>query len=203
MKRLSVFILCLFLGMNLIGKTLTGIYFTFHTKVSSYLFQQNQSTKLNEPLSFDNVNLFLSIYKENIFAVNLNLNTETYVNHETREEIKMYGISFEIGKVISTQLVLKNKKILSPDLTGGIYFKLDPFISGSSENPENCIVASPWTTPSHMSMLTSLYPSTHGITSSFGELYGGLIEKGYKNKQNCECYGTNNGNKLNNNSYKT
>ena len=44
---------------------------------------------------------------------------------------------------------------------------------------ENCIVASPWTTPSHMSMLTSLEPSTHGITSSFIELCKGLIEKDY------------------------
>jgi len=44
---------------------------------------------------------------------------------------------------------------------------------------ENCIVASPWTTPSHMSMLTSLEPSTHGITSSFEELFKGLVGKGY------------------------
>ena len=39
---------------------------------------------------------------------------------------------------------------------------------------ENCITASPWTTPSHMSMLTSLYPSSHGITFSFSELWDDL-----------------------------
>lgn len=35
---------------------------------------------------------------------------------------------------------------------------------------ENHIAASPWTTPAHMSLLTSLYPSTHGIHQSFREL---------------------------------
>ncbi|MHC4395933.1 MAG: sulfatase [Planctomycetota bacterium] len=43
---------------------------------------------------------------------------------------------------------------------------------------ENCITASPWTTPSHMSMLTSMYPSTHGITISFMELWMNLYAKG-------------------------
>jgi len=32
---------------------------------------------------------------------------------------------------------------------------------------ENHIAASPWTTPSHLSLLTSLYPSAHGVTGSF------------------------------------
>jgi len=36
------------------------------------------------------------------------------------------------------------------------------------------IAASPWTTPSHMSLLTSLHPSTHGVISSFDELSRGL-----------------------------
>jgi len=35
---------------------------------------------------------------------------------------------------------------------------------------EKHISASPWTTPSHMSLLTSLRPSAHGVTSSFGTL---------------------------------
>jgi len=43
---------------------------------------------------------------------------------------------------------------------------------------ENCITVSPWTTPSHMSMLTSMYPSTHGITLSFMELWRNLYAKG-------------------------
>ena len=32
---------------------------------------------------------------------------------------------------------------------------------------ENHIAAAPWTTPSHLSLLTSLYPSAHGVTGSF------------------------------------
>jgi arylsulfatase A-like enzyme len=39
---------------------------------------------------------------------------------------------------------------------------------------ENHIAASPWTTPSHMSMLTSLSPSAHGIVQSFETLINGL-----------------------------
>ena len=31
---------------------------------------------------------------------------------------------------------------------------------------ENHIAASPWTTPSHMSLLTSLYPTSHGVIQS-------------------------------------
>jgi arylsulfatase A-like enzyme len=39
---------------------------------------------------------------------------------------------------------------------------------------ENFITSSPWTTPAHLSMLTSLQPVTHGLTSSFAELWKGL-----------------------------
>lgn len=39
---------------------------------------------------------------------------------------------------------------------------------------ENHISASPWTTPSHMSLLTSLYPTSHGVIQSFGETMKGL-----------------------------
>ena len=39
---------------------------------------------------------------------------------------------------------------------------------------ENHIAASPWTTPSHMSLLTSLYPTSHGVIQSFGETMRGL-----------------------------
>jgi arylsulfatase len=35
---------------------------------------------------------------------------------------------------------------------------------------ERHVTASPWTTPAHMSMFTSLDPSRHGVTPSFGEL---------------------------------
>jgi arylsulfatase A-like enzyme len=35
---------------------------------------------------------------------------------------------------------------------------------------EKAITASPWTTPAHMSLLTSLTPSAHGIVASFGDL---------------------------------
>jgi arylsulfatase A-like enzyme len=39
---------------------------------------------------------------------------------------------------------------------------------------ENHITASPWTTPAHLSMLTSLYPTAHGVTQSFREIMGGV-----------------------------
>lgn len=34
----------------------------------------------------------------------------------------------------------------------------------------DAISQAPWTTPSHLSMLTSLYPSSHGVTGDFGRL---------------------------------
>ena len=43
---------------------------------------------------------------------------------------------------------------------------------------ENLITTSPWTTPAHLSMLTSLYPSTHGLTSSFIDMWSALFGKG-------------------------
>jgi len=42
---------------------------------------------------------------------------------------------------------------------------------------ENHIASSPWTTPSHLSLLTSLRPSSHGVTSSFTMLMS-RAEKG-------------------------
>jgi arylsulfatase A-like enzyme len=39
---------------------------------------------------------------------------------------------------------------------------------------ENFMTSCPWTTPAHLSMLTSLYPVTHGLTASFVELWKGL-----------------------------
>ena len=47
---------------------------------------------------------------------------------------------------------------------------------------ENHIAAAPWTTPSHLSLLTSLYPSAHGVTGSFRDesrrlAGGGSFEK--------------------------
>jgi arylsulfatase A-like enzyme len=47
-------------------------------------------------------------------------------------------------------------------------------LAGAGVLYENFITASPWTTPSHLSMLTSLHPVTHGLTSSFAELWRGL-----------------------------
>lgn len=35
---------------------------------------------------------------------------------------------------------------------------------------ENAVAAAPWTTPSHMSLLTSLAPSSHGLMTPFGQL---------------------------------
>ena len=43
---------------------------------------------------------------------------------------------------------------------------------------ENYITACPWTTPAHLSLLTGLHPSTHGMTASFGEMWRGLYHKG-------------------------
>jgi len=46
---------------------------------------------------------------------------------------------------------------------------------------ENCMTNSPWTTPSHMSMLTSLYPSSHGVITSFPELINSLFSNAHYN----------------------
>jgi len=39
---------------------------------------------------------------------------------------------------------------------------------------ENYIASAPWTTPSHISLFTSLYPSSHGVMMSFREMWSGL-----------------------------
>ncbi|UCG31761.1 MAG: sulfatase [Phycisphaerales bacterium] len=39
---------------------------------------------------------------------------------------------------------------------------------------ENFITSSPWTTPAHLTMFTSLYPSTHGVTQTIKELEASL-----------------------------
>ncbi len=43
---------------------------------------------------------------------------------------------------------------------------------------ENHIAASPWTTPSHMSLFTSLYPTAHGVTQSFADLVSSALGRG-------------------------
>jgi arylsulfatase A-like enzyme len=47
---------------------------------------------------------------------------------------------------------------------------------------ENHEAASPWTTPTHMSLLTSLYPCQHGLTQPFGDLMDDLLGGGQFNK---------------------
>jgi arylsulfatase A-like enzyme len=51
-------------------------------------------------------------------------------------------------------------------------------LAGDAVLFENHITASPWTTPSHMSLLTSLNPSAHGVTRSFRELWDRLQSGG-------------------------
>jgi len=43
---------------------------------------------------------------------------------------------------------------------------------------ERFTTACPWTTPAHLSLLTSLYPSAHGLTSSFSDMWNGLFHRG-------------------------
>ncbi|UCG32110.1 MAG: sulfatase [Phycisphaerales bacterium] len=47
---------------------------------------------------------------------------------------------------------------------------------------ENCITSSPWTTPAHMTMLTSLYPTAHGITQTVKELRDSLEQEAQFNR---------------------
>lgn len=44
----------------------------------------------------------------------------------------------------------------------------------------NAIAQAPWTTPSHFSLLTSLYPSTHGVNESFSDLLTHLRSPGVR-----------------------
>jgi arylsulfatase A-like enzyme len=39
---------------------------------------------------------------------------------------------------------------------------------------EQHIASAPWTTPSHMSLLTSLCPTAHGVTHTYGEIFQGI-----------------------------
>lgn len=56
--------------------------------------------------------------------------------------------------------------------------EVSPHIDALAEDGilfEQNITASPWTTPAHMSLLTSLNPSAHGVTASFRTLRKGVI----------------------------
>lgn len=58
--------------------------------------------------------------------------------------------------------------------------EVSPHIDALAEDGilfENNITASPWTTPAHMSLLTSLSPSAHGVTASFRALRKGVLGK--------------------------
>jgi len=41
---------------------------------------------------------------------------------------------------------------------------------------ENAIAPSPWTLPSHVSMVTGLYPSQHGVHEAYGVYAGTMME---------------------------
>ena len=46
----------------------------------------------------------------------------------------------------------------------------------------NHITASPWTTPAHASLLTSLRPSSHGVIDSFENVWQGIIQQASFNR---------------------
>ena len=53
--------------------------------------------------------------------------------------------------------------------TYGYYRNTSPHIDAFAKKSiifENAVAQSPWTLPSHMSIMTSLYPSFHGVTKS-------------------------------------
>jgi arylsulfatase A-like enzyme len=43
---------------------------------------------------------------------------------------------------------------------------------------ENFITAAPWTTPAHLSLLTSLHPCAHGVIQPFGTMYRNMFNGG-------------------------
>lgn len=137
MKKIIILTVILIFSLNVFSKTKTGIYISIYNSVKSFKFMENESIELKEKYSLDNFNLFLSIFKENIFEVNLNLSTEKYINYETSNEIKRYGIGFEVGKLIGTELVRKNETILSPDFAFGAYLKFDPFEKNCTESNDS------------------------------------------------------------------
>ena len=50
--------------------------------------------------------------------------------------------------------------------TYGYHRNTSPYIDAFAKESvvfENAVVQSPWTLPSHMSIMTSLYPSSHGV----------------------------------------
>ena len=125
--------IALFLCVNVFSKTnkskgLTGVYFTFYSDINSYKYTDFESTKTAGDYVTGNLNLFISLYKENFFEVNINFNTETYTDtiDDILFDFRRYGIGFEIGKVMSRAIFIKDKKVVTPDFSAGAFFKLIP-----------------------------------------------------------------------------
>ena len=141
-KTLLIFFIII-LGSTVYSKGLTGVYLSVNNNIFSYKYSDLESQKLDEKLSFNNVNIFLSLYKENFFEVNLSLNKENFIDIEAPDKIiKKYGIGFEVGKLISSSIFIKNRKTISPDISTGIFFRLNPIVSGFTEETNKKIIIS-------------------------------------------------------------
>lgn len=76
------------------------------------------------------------------------------------------GISAQAG--VPKGIILISLDILRADHLGtyGYHRNTSPHIDAFAKESivfENAVVQSPWTLPSHMSIMTSLYPSSHGV----------------------------------------
>ena len=59
--------------------------------------------------------------------------------------------------------------------------RVSPHIDGLAAEGilfERHVAASPWTTPSHLSLFTSLSPTAHGVTGTFSRLMNHLLGRG-------------------------
>lgn len=136
-KRLGIVLLACIITFSLYAKSSTGIYISVYNYSNSWKYSDNFSEKLPSPYLNGQFNATFSIYNENLFEVNFILNTENLTDPKNPDmKFLQYGFGFELGKVISTDIRIKGKNFISPDLSAGIYTKMNPFSQKREVDPQ-------------------------------------------------------------------
>ena len=131
--KLLILLFLIILVSTMHPKSLTGLYVSLYNGIQSYKYTDIDTINLDDKYSYDNLNVFLSLYKENFFEVNLSLSRDKFVDFANPEmEVKRYGIAFEVGKIISCNISKNGKKIISPDVSLGAFYRLNPVIGGKT-----------------------------------------------------------------------
>jgi arylsulfatase A-like enzyme len=91
------------------------------------------------------------------------------VARSTREPANVLLISFDTLRADRLNCYGYRRRVTTPNMDA---------LARDGILVETTIAASPWTTPSHLSLLTSLLPHRHGVVASFADLHRGFAGEG-------------------------